>query len=191
MESNKLHKMGRPRTIDRDHVLDMAEKLVTEGGVAALTMDAVAQASGVTKGGVQYCFKNKDGLLKAMIARWGDRFDAEVDAVKGGEAGSLAHIAAHIKVTRDSDAEDNSRFAAMMTSLTPNTEHLDDTRDWYRKQWNGLDVSTPEGRRARLAFIANEGAFLLRSFNFFELSPEEWQSIFDDIEDLMPKGAEK
>jgi AcrR family transcriptional regulator len=48
MESNKLHKMGRPRTIDRDHVLDMAEKLVTEGGVAALTMDAVAQASGVT-----------------------------------------------------------------------------------------------------------------------------------------------
>ncbi len=71
--------MGRPRSIDRDHVLDMAEKLVAEGGLAALTMDAVAQASGVTKGGVQYCFGNKDGLLKAMIGRWGDRFDAQVD----------------------------------------------------------------------------------------------------------------
>ncbi len=50
MESENLHKIGRPRSIDRDHVLDMAEKLVAEGGLVALTMDAVAQASGVTKG---------------------------------------------------------------------------------------------------------------------------------------------
>jgi len=82
MESKKLQKTGRPRSIDRDHVLDMAEKIVTEGGIVALTMDAVAQASGVTKGGVQYCFGNKDGLLKAMIERWGDRFDDQVTARK-------------------------------------------------------------------------------------------------------------
>ncbi len=187
MESENLHKIGRPRSIDRDHVLDMAEKLVAEGGLVALTMDAVAQASGVTKGGVQYCFGNKDGLLKAMIGRWGDRFDAQVDKKKQGRMDALSHIAAHIRVTRESDAEDDSRFAAMMTSLIPNTEHLDETRLWYRKQWDGLDVSTPEGRKARLAFIANEGAFLLRSFNFFELTDEEWQSIFNDIEELLPE----
>ncbi|MBC2885831.1 TetR/AcrR family transcriptional regulator [Ochrobactrum sp. CM-21-5] len=188
MESKKLQKIGRPRTIDRDHVLDMAERIVAEGGVAALTMDAVAQASGVTKGGVQYCFGNKDGLLKAMIERWGDRFDDQVSVRRQGRTDALSHIAAHIRVTRESDAEDDSRFAAMMTSLIPNTEYLDETRAWYRKQWDGLDVSTLEGRKARLAFIANEGAFLLRSFNFFELSAEEWQAIFDDIEGLMPKG---
>ncbi len=100
---------------------------------------------------------------------------------------ALSHIAAHIRVTRESDAEDDSRFAAMMTSLIPNTEYLDETRLWYRKQWDGLDVSTPEGCKARLAFIANEGAFLLRSFNFFELTDEEWQSIFNDIEELLPE----
>jgi hypothetical protein len=90
-------------------------------------------------------------------------------------------------VTRESDAEDDSRFAAMMASLIPNSHYLDETRTWYRKQWDGLDVSTPAGRRARLAFIANEGAFLLRSFNFFELTPEEWQSIFNDIQGLLPE----
>lgn len=182
-----MQKTGRPRSIDRDHVLDMAEKLVVEGGVAALTMDAVAQASGVTKGGVQYCFGNKDGLLKAMIDRWGDRFDDQVSEHRGHRKDAISHIAAHIAVTRDSDAEDDSRFAAMMASLIPNSHHLDETRIWYRKQWNGLDVSTPEGRQARLAFIANEGAFLLRSFNFFDLTSEEWQSIFNDIQELLPK----
>lgn len=38
---------------------------------------------------------------------------------------------------------------------------------------------------AILAFIANEGAFLLRSFNLFELTQEEWQAIFRDIEELL------
>ncbi len=180
--------MGRPRSIDRDHLLDMAEKLVAEGGAAALTMDAVAQASGVTKGGVQYCFGNKDGLLKAMIERWGDRFDADVERRKRGRTDALSHIAAHVRATREGDIEDDSRFAAMMTSLIPNTEQLEETRAWYRKQWDGLDVSTLEGRRARLAFIANEGAFLLRSFNFFNLTKEEWEAIFDDIEALLPKS---
>ena len=47
MESKKLQKTGRPRSIDRDHVLDMAEKLVEEGGILALTMDAVHERNGV------------------------------------------------------------------------------------------------------------------------------------------------
>lgn len=193
MESKKLQKTGRPRSIDRDHVLDMAEKLVEEGGILALTMDAVAQAAGVTKGGVQYCFGNKDGLMKAMIERLGDRFDDQVAARKRHKNDAISHIGAHIAVTRESDADDDSRFAAMMASLIPNSHYLEETRAWYRKQWDGLDVSTPEGRRARLAFIANEGAFWLRSFNLFELTQKEWQSIFDDIEDLLgehSKGRE-
>ena len=45
--------MSKPRSIDRDLVLDMAEKIVTENGPAALTFDAVARAAGITKGGVQ------------------------------------------------------------------------------------------------------------------------------------------
>ncbi|NKB96509.1 TetR/AcrR family transcriptional regulator [Ochrobactrum intermedium] len=188
-----MAKTGRPRSIDRDHVLDMAEKLVEEGGILALTMDAVAQAAGVTKGGVQYCFGNKDGLMKAMIERLGDRFDDQVAARKRHKNDAISHIAAHIAVTRESDADDDSRFAAMMASLIPNSHYLEETRAWYRRQWDGLDVSTPEGRRARLAFIANEGAFWLRSFNLFELTQKEWQSIFDDIEELLgehSKGRE-
>ncbi len=185
MESHKSLKTGRPRSIDRDHVLDMAEKIVSEGGIVALTMDAVAIAAGVTKGGVQYCFGNKDGLLKAMITRWSDDFDREVAREQNGRSGAIAHIAAHIRVSRNKDADEDARFAAMMSSLIPNSDYMADTRRWYRKQWEGLDVSTSEGRKARLAFIANEGAFLLRSFNFFELTQEEWQGIFDDIESLI------
>ncbi len=48
--------MGRKRTIDRDWVLTVAERIVGERGASALTIDAVANAAGITKGGVQSSF---------------------------------------------------------------------------------------------------------------------------------------
>lgn len=190
MESKKLKKIGRPRTIDRNHLLDLAEKIVVEHGAPALTIDALAKAAGITKGGVQYCFGNKDGLVDAMLTRWGIDFDKQVIAMQNGRTDALSHIAAHIRVTRDSDPLGDSRLAAMLASLEPSSEQLDKTRQWYRKQLDGLDVSTQQGRNTRLAFIANEGAFLLRSFQLFDLNEEEWQQIFHDIEKLLPKDAD-
>ncbi|MDM7851417.1 TetR/AcrR family transcriptional regulator [Pseudochrobactrum kiredjianiae] len=186
MESKKHTKIGRPRTIDRNHLLDLAEKIVVEHGATALTVDALAKAAGITKGGVQYCFGTKDGLVDAMLTRWGNKFDKKVTTEKNGKTDRLSHIAAHIRVTRDSDPLGDSRFAAMLAALIPNSEHLADTRQWYRQQLSGLDISTEQGRNARLAFIANEGAFLLRSFKFFDLNEDEWQQIFRDIEKLLP-----
>lgn len=186
MESKKHKKIGRPRTIDRNHLLDLAEKIVVEHGAPALTIDALAKAAGITKGGVQYCFGTKDGLVDAMLTRWGITFDKQVAARKKGRTDALTHIAAHIRVTRDSDPLGDSRFAAMLAALTPNSEQLADTQRWYRQQLSGLDVSTEQGRNARLAFIANEGAFLLRSFQLFDLNENEWQQIFRDIEKLLP-----
>ncbi|MDR0253506.1 MAG: TetR/AcrR family transcriptional regulator [Brucellaceae bacterium] len=186
MESKKHKKIGRPRTIDRNHLLDLAEKIVVEHGAPALTIDALAKAAGITKGGVQYCFGTKDGLVDAMLTRWGITFDKQVAARKKGRTDALTHIAAHIRVTRDSDPLGDSRFAAMLAALTPNSEQLADTQRWYRQQLSGLDVSTEQGRNARLAFIANEGAFLLRSFQLFDLNESEWQQIFRDIEKLLP-----
>ena len=189
MKQNKPQAAGRPRSIDREKLLDIAENIVAQHGVAGLTMDALARAANITKGGVQYCFGNKEGLIKAMIMRWSDHFDAEVAQAAGGKTDALAHVRAHIKVTREADVQDESRFAAMLAGLIPNSDQLTDTRAWYARQLQGLDFSTEQGRKARLAFIANEGAFLLRSFNFFDLSPQEWQAVFGDIERLLePPG---
>lgn len=67
--------MGRQRTIDRDKVLDAAENIVLNQGAAALTIDAVAKSMGISKGGVQYCFGNKDALIDAMFERWGYTYE--------------------------------------------------------------------------------------------------------------------
>jgi len=179
--------MGRPRKIDRDKVLDAAEKIVSKVGAAHLTIEAVAKASGITKGGVQYCFGTKDKLIDAMFDRWGADFDNQVEQLAGDRDDPDSFIRAHIEATRQTDNVENARSATMMTALFQKPEYLEKNRKWYREQLEGIDPSTEDGRRLLLAFLASEGAFLLRCFGFMEISDSEWNAIFSDISQLLPQ----
>lgn len=53
-------------------LVEIAEALIAERGVAATSMEDVAEAAGVTKPIVYDHFGSKDGLLCALIARAGD-----------------------------------------------------------------------------------------------------------------------
>lgn len=58
-----------PKPHKRALILDAAASIVEEQGAAHLTMDAVAAAAGVSKGGVLYHFPSKQALLEGMLAR--------------------------------------------------------------------------------------------------------------------------
>ncbi len=177
--------MGRRRTIDPDQVLDAAEKIVRSEGVAGLTIDAVAKAVGITKGGVQSCFGTKDALIDAMFLRWGTEFENDISAITGPQRTPGSIIRAHIDVTERTDDAESDRAAGMMAALLDTTEHLRRTQEWYASRLQGLDFASEEARRLRLAFLANEGAFLLRSFGFMKMSEQEWTDAFVDIKALM------
>jgi AcrR family transcriptional regulator len=179
--------MGRRRTIERDKVLDAAEAVVLAVGAGGLTIDAVAKASGITKGGVQYCFGNKDGLIDAMMERWFAQFDSAVAAEGGDDPDPLKAMRAHVSVTARMDMADKARTSGMMAALLQREEHMAKNRAWYRARLDGLDLSTEAGRRARLMFLATEGVFLLRGFGFLEMNAAEWQDMFADILKLLPR----
>ncbi len=166
---------GRPRTIDRDKVLDAAEAIVTQQGAAALTIDAVAKASKITKGGMQYCFVSKDNLLRAMIDRWQNAFDDEVERYVAADPQPNALIRGHLLATRDGADGDQSRSAVMLTTLLQQPQEVAASREWYLTRLAGLNYDIPTDRRAAIAFIAGEGAFLLRALGFVEFEASDWE----------------
>lgn len=186
METKGRIGLGRPRSIDRNKVLDAAEAVVARIGPAGLTIDAVAKEAGITKGGVQYCFGSKDGLLKAMLTRWSESFDAQVAAIEARRPGPYATIRAYVEANRHTDEEDASRSAAMLATLMQSPDQLAEARAWYRRYIATIDPSSPAGRKARLAFFASEGIFFLRSFQFMAMAETEWQEVFEDILRLLP-----
>jgi AcrR family transcriptional regulator len=67
----------------RARLLDAASTVIRRDGPQALTLDAVAAEAGVSKGGLLYHFKSKRELLDALVARWMDDFQRDIDAAPG------------------------------------------------------------------------------------------------------------
>lgn len=52
-----------------DLLLDAAEKVVVQRGIANMTLEAVAAEAGMSKGGLLHHFHTKDRLIEAMVQR--------------------------------------------------------------------------------------------------------------------------
>ncbi|WP_322994080.1 TetR/AcrR family transcriptional regulator [Castellaniella sp.] len=63
----------------RRALLDCAAQVAMERGVGGVTMQAVADAVGVTKGGLFHHFPNKQALIEGMFTDLLERLDAEID----------------------------------------------------------------------------------------------------------------
>ena len=188
MENNKpnsdVTRPGRPRTIDRDRLLDAAETIVVEEGPAALTIDAVAKATGVTKGGVQYAFGTKEAMVEAMFERWDQGYAAVLDGIVGSDPSPVESVRGHMEATHRWDAADSAKSAALLAALLRSPASLASTRRWYRARIARLDLSRQEDRNARLAFLATEGAFMLRFFGLIDMDEAEWDDVFGDVQTL-------
>ncbi|MEU0544289.1 helix-turn-helix domain-containing protein [Nocardia sp. NPDC005978] len=66
--------MARPRTYDPDAVLDAAETLAATAGPAAVTIRAVAAATGMSNGALYHSFGSRAELCARTWIRAGERF---------------------------------------------------------------------------------------------------------------------
>ncbi len=177
--------MSRPKTIDREKILDAAERVTTTKGAAALTIGAVAKEAGITKGGVQYSFPTKAALVDALFDRWGAGYEAIFEAAAGEAPSPVARVWAHVKATGDSDEISNARMASLGAALLQTPDQLESTRLWYADRLKGLDPATEAGRKARIAFFATEGLFMLRFFGLMAVSQPEWEEVFADLQEVL------
>lgn len=58
-----------PPPAARDKVLDAFEQLLIENGERETTLDAVARAAGVSKGGLIYHFNSREALIEGLLRR--------------------------------------------------------------------------------------------------------------------------
>ena len=61
-------------------LLDCTLKIIGDLGLGGVTLDAVAKAAGITKGGLFHHFANKQALIDAMFLDMLDQFDQQLNA---------------------------------------------------------------------------------------------------------------
>lgn len=77
--SSALHRKKQPAFVRRT-LLDCAVRIALEHGPTGLTMQAVSDAAGVTKGGLFHHFPTKQALVEGIFATLTERTDADIDA---------------------------------------------------------------------------------------------------------------
>lgn len=166
--AKKASPPGKKRSETRDRLIQCAIDILVNQGNEALTLDAVAHAAEVSKGGLLYHFPNKETLITGIIQHLIDDFNAAIEAElakeRGDEPGKW--LRAYVRATFNSSqlplALGSSLFAAVSISLNPETVKQIDAQigEWQHKLYNcGLDPV-----QASVVHLAAEGLWATEMF---------------------------
>ncbi|SAI05240.1 transcriptional regulator [Bordetella ansorpii] len=177
--------MARPRTIDREHLLDVAQALVADAGTGALTFGALARAAGLAKASVQSVFGTREALIEAILDRWMQFDETRFAAAVAPDADKRTRIRAHVRLLGAEKAEDSRRVAALMVALASADHRAGSVVQWYRQRIDAFSVDSAEDRLLRIAFLAADGAFFVRHLANYPMNDALWNDIHRDIDALL------
>ncbi|GAA2213155.1 TetR/AcrR family transcriptional regulator [Nonomuraea monospora] len=136
----------------RDELLDAAEDLLCDQGSAALTLAAVADRAGVSKGGLLYHYGSKEALIKGMVERLIEDFDA-LTAAQPGDTYTERYLGATLAAVRSG----RLRRWAVVTGASGNLFLLAPLREamtrWHREELN----EEPDPVASQIVRLACEG----------------------------------
>ncbi len=131
-------------------------------------------------------FPAKDALIDALFNRAFAAMD-EIGAAFLASAGDTPEnrVRAHVLGSKGASELVTERSLALIANFMRSPHYRKGAQDHYRQALAKLDVTTPSGRRARLALLAVEGAATLRGFDFYPITEKDWQDIHADVLDLL------
>ena len=148
--------MARPSC--KRFILEAAEAIVVDEGAARLTIDAVAERSGVSKGGVLYHFPCKEALLEGMLAYHMERADTRRNALHEDlPKGPVGHLIGEIQfLLGPRDPDEQVRAAAILAIIANQPELMKSLRERQRRRFDELAATTGSFERRALVLLAAE-----------------------------------
>ena len=158
----------------RETLLRSANQVAVEQGIEALTLNAVAQQSGVSKGGLLYHFPNKNALIKAMVEQLVQDFEAilQIEFAQDDAPNTAGQwLRAYIRATLRFNKQSLALIACLSSVVTTSPELLDVAKS-YEQRWqlrlkdSGIDLT-----KATIIQLAIDGLWFSEVFRFS--TPEE------------------
>jgi AcrR family transcriptional regulator len=160
-------KKSKSRSATREALLRAASQVVIDKGVESLTLDAVAQQAGVSKGGLLYHFPNKDALMTGMVEQLIQDFEAvlqtefDQDDTPGTPGQWVrAYIRATLRFSKQSLA-----LVARLSSIAANSPNLFESAQVYEQQFRQrIETSGIDPIKATIILLAADGLWLSEVF---------------------------
>jgi AcrR family transcriptional regulator len=128
------HERRKQPELVRRRLLDCAASLAVETGLSSLTVQAVADAADVTKGGLFHHFPSKDKLIEGVFTDLLEKLDAEIDEILARD--TVAHgrfTRAYVdSAIRLMESKAPSPWGALSISMMTDPALRRLWSDWYR-----------------------------------------------------------
>jgi AcrR family transcriptional regulator len=181
----------RGRKSSREKILDAAAELVAEIGAGRLTLDAVAERAGLSKGGLLYNFPSKDALLQAMIQRMIDQVTESREALRAQMAPGPnleARLAATTLLNMCCGGKMQEVATGLMVATAENPRLLDPVREVIAATLERIKTGSEDLDAALLGWLAVEGLSNLEMHNLSPFSDQDRAQIVQAINRLLTKG---
>lgn len=171
-------------TATPDRILDALETLLLDRGVSQVTLENVAAAAGVSKGGLLYHFKSKDALLAGLVRRLGERADQQLNqAVTQGRSVAEWYLQSP-SAENDSDALELALYRSMMAAMRTVDAHDQHDNEAQRAltavmdAWkSGLDTELHDPVHAEIIRLVGDGVYLRALLGLPAIDPDRYRAV--------------
>lgn len=172
-----------PRPSCKGAILAAAEAVVVEVGAGRLTIDAVADRSGVSKGGVLYHFPSKEALLEGMVERHIRRSEERRNTIMESLPDTPARLLlGEIEwLLGPRDPHDQLRSAAILAVIANQPSLMRSIREKQRQRFDELADMPGSFESNALILLAADGLFLMEVLQASPFSEDERQGLFQEI----------
>lgn len=174
-------------TSARGRILEAAERVVADVGAARLTLDVVAQAAGVSKGGLLYHFPSKESLLSALAQRYVDSMEHCIDAAKNDLAEEIPsrNLKACIVGILGRDPRSKAMGAALFATAANDLTLLEVIRECIAKCTDELAQDQELNfARAAIVSLAVDGLMMRESLRISAYSDTQRELIVKELMQL-------
>jgi AcrR family transcriptional regulator len=167
----------------RERVLEAAERVVAEVGAARLTLDLVAQAAGVSKGGLLYHFPSKESLLGALAQRYVQTMEHCIEDAKVGisDQDQSRDLKACIVGILGSDPRSKAMGAALLATAANDLTLLEVIRERIAYFMGQLEESNVDFARAAIVTLAIDGLIMRESLRISSFTDEQRERVVQQL----------
>jgi AcrR family transcriptional regulator len=181
----------RKRLVDRPEIiLDAANAVLRERGAGGLTIDAVATAAGLSKGGVLHHFASKDALVSALVARKLTKLRDGIAASEADQPAESRNLAKAMIAHFGATCEDDDEFSrALLMASIENPAALADYRGFVAERLARLAEAEGGFGPGTVTFFAILGLAMGRTLGFYDLPPGDTAPMLTALERVVDGEA--